>query len=107
MRPLAEKILATHPDAKVSSFRADRPARHAPIDLSIYLNRVVENLSSPDELAGRTGPRVYVVRHKGPPVETGQIPSLAPRVGGPWTFFATAPVPDATWYAFTAGEPGK
>ncbi len=104
MRPLAESILATHADAKVTSFRPDRPARHAPVDLVIYLNRAVENLASPDELAGTTGPRVYVVRHKGP----GAIldPSdLAPRAAGPWRFFAYAPMDEAAWYAFTAGGP--
>lgn len=101
LKALADQILAVHPDAQVYSYRADRPSRHAPIDLSIYLNRVVEALADPAELAATSGPRVYVVRQKH--VETLDDPApLAPSAGGPWRFFAAIRVDDSTWYAFTS-----
>jgi 4-amino-4-deoxy-L-arabinose transferase-like glycosyltransferase len=101
MRPLAEQILAAHPDAEVYSYRPDRPQRHAPIDLAIYLNRAVKAVKDPAELRGTTGPRVFIVRQK----HTEQLadPStLAPAEGGPWTYFAATPVDEAIWYAFTS-----
>jgi hypothetical protein len=101
MRPLAERILAAHGDAKAYGFRPERPARHTPIDLSIYLDRNVVSVADPAELRGTTGPRVYVVRqpHKVPLADPSP---LAPPAGGPWRFFTALTVEGATWYAFTA-----
>jgi 4-amino-4-deoxy-L-arabinose transferase-like glycosyltransferase len=101
MRPLAEQILTAYPQAKVYSFRPDRPVRHAPIDLSIYLNRTVENVADPAEMGGTTGPRVYVVRqrHKTPVPDPM---SMAPPAGGPWGFFSANQVDNSMWYAFAA-----
>lgn len=93
MRPLAERILETHPDATVYSFRPDRPIRKAPIDLSIYLNRVVENLLDLSELDATSGPRVLLIRYK-----AGQ-PAPPPPAG--WTPFAEVPNGDSIWHAYT------
>ena len=104
IRPLAEQILATQPDADVYSYRADRPARHAPIDLAIYLNRVVKPVADPaaPELAdAAAGPRVYVIRQRHITPLADPSP-LAPPVGGPWRFLGATRVDEATWYAFVS-----
>jgi 4-amino-4-deoxy-L-arabinose transferase-like glycosyltransferase len=105
IRPLAEQILASHPKGNVYSYRADRPARHAPIDLAIYLNRAVKPVADPaaPELADTlAGTRVFVVRQRH--VKPVPDPSpLAPSVGGPWQFLGSTRVDEATWYAFVAG----
>jgi 4-amino-4-deoxy-L-arabinose transferase-like glycosyltransferase len=101
MRPLAELILAKYPNAKVYSYRADRPTRQAPIDLSIYLNRATTNLRDLSELKDKRGERVYVVRQRNAKPDADPTP-LAPPVGGPWEFIAAAPIDNATWYAFVA-----
>jgi 4-amino-4-deoxy-L-arabinose transferase-like glycosyltransferase len=97
MRPLAERILATHPGATVYSFRPDRPIRKAPIDLSIYLNRVVENVLDLAQMDATSGPRVLLIRYK-----AGQ-PAPPPPAG--WTLFAEAPNDDSVWYAYTPPAP--
>lgn len=103
MRPLAEQILAKHRGAKVYSFRPDRPIRHAPIDLSIYLNDVVENVRDPAELAKTSGHRVYVVRQKD--AEPLTDPSaLAPRTSADWQFMSATRVDNAVWYAFVTAK---
>ena len=103
MRPLAEQILATYPDAALYSYRPDRPTARAPIDLSIYLNRVVENVKTPDEMANTTGRRLYLIRQR--EREPMADPSkLAPPIGGPWRFFAATGVDNSTWYTFVASE---
>lgn len=104
LRPLAERIRSDMPaDTQVYSFRPDRPFRHAPIDLSIYLNDVVEKLGDPAELAQTSGPRVYVVRqkHDKPLADPS---AQAPKLGGDWRFLAAVPVDDAYWYAFATGK---
>jgi hypothetical protein len=103
MRSLAEQILATHPNAKVYSFRPDRPIRRAPIDLAIYLNRTIQNVTDPKELAGTTGPRAYVVREKLKDPRGVDPMTFAPPVGGPWRYFAQAKTSSAVWYAYIAG----
>jgi hypothetical protein len=101
MRPLAEQIIATHPDAGLYSFRPDRPIRRAPIDLSIYLNRVVENVEDPTRLAETSGLRIYMVRQKDAGPMSDPSP-LAPPAGGPWRFFTATRVDNATWYTFAS-----
>jgi 4-amino-4-deoxy-L-arabinose transferase-like glycosyltransferase len=101
MRPLAEQILATHPDAALYSYRPDRPTARAPIDLSIYLNRVVDNVKTPEDMAHTTGPRLYLVRQR--EREAMADPSaLAPPAGGPGGFFAATRVDNSTWYTFVS-----
>jgi hypothetical protein len=103
MRPLAEQILASHPDAQIYSFRPDRPIRRAPIDLAIYLNRTIQNVSDPKELAGTTGPRVYVVREKVKDPAAVDPMAFAPPSGGPWRYFARARTSSAYWFAYVSG----
>jgi 4-amino-4-deoxy-L-arabinose transferase-like glycosyltransferase len=103
MRPLAEQILASHPEAKVYSFRGDRPIRRAPIDLAIYLNRTIQNVSDPKELAGTTGTRVYVTRQKVKDPSSVEPMAFAPPSGGPWRYFAKARTSSAYWFAYVAG----
>jgi 4-amino-4-deoxy-L-arabinose transferase-like glycosyltransferase len=103
MRPLAEQILTSHPNATVYSFRPDRPIRRAPIDLAIYLNRTIQNVGDPRELAGTTGPRVYVVRQKVKDPSTVDPMTFAPPSGGPWRYFAKARTTSAYWFAYVAG----
>jgi 4-amino-4-deoxy-L-arabinose transferase-like glycosyltransferase len=99
LRPLADQILAASPDAKLYSYRADRPIRRAPIDLSIYLTRVIDNLPDPAKLAETSGKRIYLVRQKD--AATAADPTaLAPKIGGEWRFFNATRVDNSTWYAF-------
>lgn len=99
MRPLAEQILSDCPDAKLYSYRADRPIRRAPVDLSIYLNRVIENLPDSAKLAETSGKRIYLVRQKDAALVADPSP-LAPKAGGAWRFFRATRVDNSTWYAF-------
>jgi hypothetical protein len=101
MRPLAEQILTTHPDAALYSYRPDRPSARVPIDLSIYLNRVIENLETPEKLAETRGERIYLVREKERAPRPDPSP-FAPPVGGPWEFFAATRVDNSTWYTFVS-----
>ena len=96
IRPLAETILARYPDAQVYSIRPDRPARRAPLDLFIYLNRNVYNLEDVSQLASTSGPRVLLIRQKKdePP----------PAVPEGWAAFAAAPYDEATWHAYAPAE---
>ena len=103
MRPLAEQILTSHPEAKVYSFRADRPIRRAPIDLAIYLNRTIQNVSDPKEPAGTTGTRVFVTRQKVKDPSSVDPMTFAPPSGGPWRYFAKARTTSAYWFAYVAG----
>jgi hypothetical protein len=103
MRPLAEQILASHPEAKVYSFRGDRPIRRAPIDLAIYLNRTIQNVGDPKELAETTGPRVYVVRQKVKDPSSIDPMAFAPPSGGPWRYLTKARTTSAYWFAYVAG----
>ena len=93
MRPLAEQILAAHADARVYSLRPDRPVRKAPIDLGIYLNRVIDNIADVSDMESTSGPRVLLIRYK-----AGQ-PAPSPPAG--WAPFAEAPNDDSVWRAFT------
>jgi hypothetical protein len=104
MRPLAEQILASsHPEAKVYSFRADRPIRRAPIDLAVYLNRTVQNVRAPEELAGTTGPRFYMVREKVKDRAAVDPMTFAPPAGGPWRYFSETRTNSAIWFVYFAG----
>jgi 4-amino-4-deoxy-L-arabinose transferase-like glycosyltransferase len=102
MRPLAEQILAWHPSAKVYSFRADRPIRRAPIDLAIYLNHTVQNVANPGELAGTTGPRIYMVRERVKDPSAVDAMAFAPPAGGPWRPFAQVKTNSAAWFVYAA-----
>jgi hypothetical protein len=94
MRPLAEQILAAHADAEVFSFRPDRPVRHAPTTLSIYLNRVVKNVGDPAELARHRRGRACSWSGSGTsagddPVGVRALPRAPAAPGG--FFFAATP----------------
>jgi hypothetical protein len=104
IRPIAELVWEAVPDAQVYSYRADRPIRHAPIDLAIYLNRAVKTVPDPaaPELADASTPRVFVVRQRHVTPLPDPAP-LAPTVGGPWRLLGSTRVDEATWYAFAAG----
>jgi 4-amino-4-deoxy-L-arabinose transferase-like glycosyltransferase len=104
MRPLAERMLASHPEAKVYSFRADRPIRRAPIDLAIYLNRTIQNVSDPKEMAGTTGPRFFVVREKVKDRSAVDPATFAPPTGGPRRYVSEVRTNSATWFAYFAGS---
>lgn len=72
MKPLADAIRLQYPRAEIYSFRPSRPTRHAPLDLSIYLNRVVRNLPTADALAGTAGARLYLEHQRfGDPTPAG------------------------------------
>lgn len=104
LRPLAEQIRRAHPGVQVYSFRPDRPIRNAPIDLSIYLNDVVEKVGDPSELAKTSGPRVYVVREKHKTPLADPSPLAPPANTGEWKFMSATPVDNAYWYAFSTAK---
>jgi hypothetical protein len=95
MRPLADVIWATYPDAEM--YNAHPRGKRASVDLSIYLNRVTKWVSA-DELASMTpGPRPKIVlllqsEHEAEPT---------PPDG--WQLLKQTPRKKDVWWAFVLG----
>jgi hypothetical protein len=99
MKPLADAIAAVAPpDAEVISVFPDNPDRNAPLDLSIYLNRVVRPVRSADAMArGENGAAAVVV-------VVGTTSSAAPRewATAGWDPIGAAARGPVRWHAFVS-----
>lgn len=96
MKPLADAIRAAHREAKYYSFRPSRPARHAPLDLTIYLNRIVFNLPNLQALDQMSGPRLFAVNQR-----ADQEP---PRPPPGWTTMTILKRGRDWWHVFASPE---
>ena len=79
LKRLADVIWSARPGAIVYSLRTDKPARHAPRDLEIYLNRPIWRVFGPAEIpaaaAGEGQVLVVAVQAGDPaPVPAGWVP---------------------------------
>ncbi len=94
MRPLAERIWQEVPDATIYSLSPHPPARHVPLELMIYLNRVAELLPGPEALdALPPGPHVLLIHQR----RNRERPE--PPAG--WTYLDEVAHDRNRWIAFT------
>jgi hypothetical protein len=92
MRPLADVIWATYPDAEM--YNAHPRGKRASVDLSIYLNRVTQWVSA-DELAAMTpGPRPKIVLFP----QSNKDPEPTPPPS--WQFLKQTPRKGDVWWAY-------
>lgn len=90
MRPLAESIRRSFPDAEMNNWRADGQRKRAPVDLSIYLNRVTRWIADPATLPPSDRPQIYLT------LQEKDEPDPQPAPGG-WRFFDKVKR-DKDWY---------
>jgi hypothetical protein len=101
LKPLADAIARAAPaDAPVWSVHPDDPARAAPLDLSIYLNRVVRPAASAAGATapGRQGQVIVLGSRRGDVVPSLPAPGAA--------YLGAARRGDVTWHAFVVGPAG-
>jgi hypothetical protein len=90
MRPLAESIRTRYPDVQMYHWRADGQMKRAPVDLSIYMNRVTKWMPDPATLPPHEGrPQVFIALEP-----RGEPEPVAP---AGWTFFGRVKR-DKDWY---------
>jgi 4-amino-4-deoxy-L-arabinose transferase-like glycosyltransferase len=92
MRPLAEAIWKTHPDARM--YNAHPRGKRASVDLSIYMNRITDWVSMDElsRLAPGSRPQVVVM------LQDPKEPVPQPPPG--WTFLHRVPRDKDWWWAF-------
>ncbi len=94
-KPLADVIWAHHPEATVYSYRTAQPKRHAPMDLSIYLNRILYRANDLDAIIEVPGPQVLVLSEK----KLSLHPSWLRQPSG-WKWFARVRCGNDDWSAY-------
>jgi 4-amino-4-deoxy-L-arabinose transferase-like glycosyltransferase len=100
MRPLADSIRSSMPDAEMYNWRRDGRRKRIAPDLSIYMNRVTRWIADPNALPHSQRAQVCVTVHspKREPVEP------APPAG--WRFFERAKRDD-DWYVAFVRDPSR